>query len=89
MSASTEIGKKAKEYMNSGQLVPDEIVTAVRKGSINYFYSLNICESAVLTLCAIDGDSSAISERREGERMALRWISTKFCPSREFGKTWY
>ncbi|KAL8497768.1 hypothetical protein ACS0TY_021200 [Phlomoides rotata] len=29
VSASTEIGKKAKEYMNSGRLVPDEIVTAM------------------------------------------------------------
>lgn len=40
--------------------------------------------------CAIrftDGDSPAISERCEGERMAFRWIPKKFCPSREFGKT--
>lgn len=29
VSAGTEIGNKAKEYMNSGRLVPDEIVTAV------------------------------------------------------------
>ena len=29
LSAGTEIGNKAKEYMNSGRLVPDEIVTAV------------------------------------------------------------
>lgn len=29
VSAGTDIGNKAKEFMNSGQLVPDEIVTAV------------------------------------------------------------
>lgn len=29
ISAGTDIGNKAKEYMNAGQLVPDEIVTAV------------------------------------------------------------
>ncbi|GFQ04391.1 adenylate kinase 5 chloroplastic [Phtheirospermum japonicum] len=29
ISAGTEIGKKAKEYMNNGRLVPDEIVTAM------------------------------------------------------------
>lgn len=29
VSSGTEIGKKAKEFMNSGSLVPDEIVIAV------------------------------------------------------------
>lgn len=29
VSSGTEIGKKAKEYMENGLLVPDEIVTAV------------------------------------------------------------
>ncbi|XP_059637822.1 adenylate kinase 5, chloroplastic [Cornus florida] len=29
VSAGTEIGNKAKEYMNAGKLVPDEIVTAM------------------------------------------------------------
>lgn len=29
MSSGTEIGKKAKEYMDNGMLVPDEIVTDV------------------------------------------------------------
>lgn len=29
VSSGTEIGNKAKEFMNAGQLVPDEIVTAV------------------------------------------------------------
>ncbi|EEF38880.1 adenylate kinase, putative [Ricinus communis] len=29
VSAETDIGKKAKEFMNAGQLVPDEIVTAM------------------------------------------------------------
>ena len=29
VAAGTEIGNKAKEFMNTGQLVPDEIGTAV------------------------------------------------------------
>lgn len=29
VSSGTEIGNKAKEFMNAGRLVPDEIVTAV------------------------------------------------------------
>lgn len=29
VSSGTDIGKKAKEYMENGLLVPDEIVTAV------------------------------------------------------------
>ncbi|XP_021910292.1 adenylate kinase 5, chloroplastic-like isoform X2 [Carica papaya] len=29
VSSGTDIGKKAKEFMNAGQLVPDEIVTAM------------------------------------------------------------
>ncbi|KAI5674464.1 hypothetical protein M9H77_14828 [Catharanthus roseus] len=31
VSAATEIGNRAKEYMNSGRLVPDDIVTAMVK----------------------------------------------------------
>ena len=34
ISAGSEIGNKAKEFMNSGRLVPDEIVTTVRRGSM-------------------------------------------------------
>lgn len=33
VSSGTEIGNKAKEFMNAGRLVPDEIVTAVLKFS--------------------------------------------------------
>ena len=33
VSSGTEIGNKAKEFMNAGCLVPDEIVTAVLKFS--------------------------------------------------------
>jgi len=29
VSSGTEIGKKAKEYMDSGKLVPDQVVTDV------------------------------------------------------------
>ncbi|CAI9097474.1 OLC1v1033907C1 [Oldenlandia corymbosa var. corymbosa] len=35
VSAGTEIGNKAKEYMNSGRLVPDEIVTAMVKARLS------------------------------------------------------
>lgn len=43
VAAGTEIGNQAKEYMNSGRLVPDEIVTAVCDDSnkIFYFFFLN------------------------------------------------
>jgi adenylate kinase len=41
VSAGTEIGKKAKEYMDSGRLVPDEIVTDVGKIlSSSFFFFL-------------------------------------------------
>lgn len=32
IAAGSEIGNQAKEFMNSGRLVPDEIVTTVRRG---------------------------------------------------------
>ncbi|CAK9177381.1 unnamed protein product [Ilex paraguariensis] len=35
VSAGTEMGNKAKEYMNAGQLVPDEIVTAMVTGRLS------------------------------------------------------
>lgn len=41
VSAGTEIGNKAKEYMSSGHLVPDEIVTAV-----SIFYLLHFLFSS-------------------------------------------
>ncbi|KAL3535961.1 hypothetical protein ACH5RR_004422 [Cinchona calisaya] len=34
VAAGTEIGNKAKDYMNSGRLVPDEIVTAMVKARL-------------------------------------------------------
>lgn len=36
VSSETEIGNKAKEFMNAGRLVPDEIVTAVGLNCRNY-----------------------------------------------------
>ncbi|WOH02755.1 hypothetical protein DCAR_0522144 [Daucus carota subsp. sativus] len=35
VSAGTEIGRKAKEYMNAGRLVPDDIVTAMVTGRLS------------------------------------------------------
>lgn len=45
VAAGTEIGKKAKEFMNAGRLVPDEIVTAVLS-RIAHFY-LQLCASCI------------------------------------------
>jgi len=38
VASGTEIGKKAKEYMDNGRLVPDEIVTDVLH-TYNLFFS--------------------------------------------------
>jgi adenylate kinase len=38
VSSGTEIGNKAKEFMNAGRLVPDEIVTAVLKFSNSHVF---------------------------------------------------
>jgi len=45
VAAGTEIGNKAKEFMNAGRLVPDEIVTAVLS-RIAHFY-LQFCASSI------------------------------------------
>ncbi|CAN1290324.1 Adenylate kinase 5, chloroplastic [Linum perenne] len=36
VSAGTEIGNRAKEFMNAGRLVPDEVVTAVRNPNLTW-----------------------------------------------------
>lgn len=41
VSSGTEIGKKAKEYMDTGMLVPDEIVTDVWY-TTSMLHSLNV-----------------------------------------------
>lgn len=41
VSSGTEIGKKAKEYMDTGMLVPDEIVTDVWY-TASILHSLNV-----------------------------------------------
>ncbi|KAK3033194.1 hypothetical protein RJ639_036986, partial [Escallonia herrerae] len=73
VSAGTETGNKAKEYMNAGRLVPDEIVTAC--GDQKFIF--------------LDGQRTTIAERCERERLASRWVPTKFCPSRESGRNEY
>ena len=40
VAAGTEIGNKAKQYMNTGRLVPDEIVTAVCTALL--FFTTNV-----------------------------------------------
>jgi hypothetical protein len=88
VSAETEIGNKAKEFMNAGRLVPDEIVTAVLFPSCTFtgfyivFISFLRCPRNELSLF-VDGDSKIIIGRCKGKRMASRWLSTEFCPSRK------
>jgi adenylate kinase len=45
VSSGTEIGNKAKEFMNAGRLVPDEIVTAVLN-----FSNSHLCFSVAYSL---------------------------------------
>jgi adenylate kinase len=45
VSSGTEIGNKAKEFMNAGRLVPDEIVTAVLN-----FSNSHLCFSGAYSL---------------------------------------
>ena len=37
ISSGTDIGKKAKEYMDSGMLVPDQVVTDVCGSILRFF----------------------------------------------------
>jgi adenylate kinase len=43
VAAGTEIGNKAKEFMNAGRLVPDEIVTAVVSTIAHFDFILCSC----------------------------------------------
>lgn len=53
VSSGTEIGKKAKEFMNFGSLVPDEIVIAVLIQNITYYLIPMYCFLLILLLIYI------------------------------------
>lgn len=43
VAAGTEIGNKAKEFMNAGRLVPDEIVTSVLSRIAHFDFQFLLC----------------------------------------------
>lgn len=81
VSSGTEIGKKAKDYMDNGCLVPDEIVTDVSHSCILFSTSLFICINYFLI--NLDGGITAFSRGCKREGLASRWIPKKFLTSRK------
>lgn len=50
IATGSENGKRAKEYMEQGQLVPDEIVVMVWRKRFNSISTVHICDMSVFTL---------------------------------------
>ncbi|KAF5197425.1 adenylate kinase, partial [Thalictrum thalictroides] len=65
VSAGTEIGNKAKEYMDSGSLVPDELVTAMVTARISR-------EDAKEKGWLLDGYPRSLEQAESLERINLR-----------------
>lgn len=65
VSAGTEIGRKAKEYMNAGRLVPDEIVTAMVIGRLSQ-------KDAKKKGWLLDGYPRSFSQAQSLEKMQIR-----------------
>lgn len=90
ISAGSEIGNKAKEFMNSGRLVPDEIVTTVRRGSMLFraqnWFSYLCGVRDVSFFCFVDGDNTVIRQGCNRKGMAFRWISADPFASGKFAE---
>lgn len=65
VAAGTEIGNKAKEFMNAGQLVPDEIVTAMVAARLSR-------EDAKQRGWLLDGYPRSLSQAQSLENMQIR-----------------
>ncbi|KAJ0031254.1 hypothetical protein Pint_14685 [Pistacia integerrima] len=65
VSAGTEIGNKAKEFMNAGQLVPDEIVTAMVTARLSR-------EDAKEKGWLLDGYPRSFSQAESLEKLKIR-----------------
>ncbi|KAL5547667.1 hypothetical protein UlMin_002898 [Ulmus minor] len=65
VSSGTEIGNKAKEYMNAGALVPDEIVTAMVKARLS---REDVKEKGWL----LDGYPRSVTQAQSLEKMKIR-----------------
>ncbi|MCD7458562.1 hypothetical protein HAX54_038575 [Datura stramonium] len=65
LSAGTDIGNKAKEYMNSGRLVPDEIVTAMVTARLSR-------EDAKEKGWLLDGYPRTLAQAESLERLNIR-----------------
>ncbi|EXC11819.1 putative adenylate kinase 2 [Morus notabilis] len=65
VSSGTEIGNKAKEYMNAGRLVPDEIVTAMVKARLSR-------EDAKEKGWLLDGYSRSATQAQSLEELKIR-----------------
>ncbi|KAL9362778.1 hypothetical protein Peur_045563 [Populus x canadensis] len=65
VSAGTEIGNKAKEFMNAARLVPDEIVTAM-------LASLLSCDDAKETWWLLDGYPHSSAHAESLEKLNVR-----------------
>ncbi|XP_047157748.1 adenylate kinase 5, chloroplastic [Vigna umbellata] len=65
VAAGTEIGNKAKEFMNAGQLVPDEIVTAMVAARLSL-------EDAKQKGWLLDGYPRSLGQAQSLEKMQIR-----------------
>lgn len=65
VAAGTEIGNKAKEFMNAGRLVPDEIVTAMVAARLS-------CEDVKQKGWLLDGYPRSLSQAESLEKMQIR-----------------
>ncbi|KAL3323135.1 hypothetical protein AABB24_040308 [Solanum stoloniferum] len=65
LSAGTDIGNKAKEYMNAGRLVPDEIVTAMVTTRLSK-------EDAKVKGWLLDGYPRTLAQAESLERLNIR-----------------
>lgn len=65
VAAGTETGKKAKEYINTGRLVPDEIVTAMVKERL-------FCDDAKEKGWLLDGYPRSLAQAQSLEELGIR-----------------